>query len=67
MAAELWRQQRPLLLAALVGVEASAWLHLIQDGDPMPRTPRLLRRRGRRRQGGQSHGNKSQRRSRQGR
>jgi uncharacterized metal-binding protein len=46
----LWRQQRPLLLAALVGLEASSWLHLIQDGDPMPKTPRLLRRRrGRRR------------------
>ena len=41
-----------LLLAVLVGVEASAWLHLIQDGDPLPRTPRLLRilmRSGRRR------------------
>jgi uncharacterized metal-binding protein len=69
MAAELWRQQRPLLLAALVGVEASAWLHLIQDGDPMPSTPRLLRRRGRRRQGGQGPGgqHRGQRRSRQGR
>jgi uncharacterized metal-binding protein len=31
-------------LAALVGLEASSWLHLIQDGDPMPKTPRLLRR-----------------------
>lgn len=40
----LWQEQRPLALAALVGVEASAWLHLLQDGDPMPRTPRLLRR-----------------------
>lgn len=36
-AGALWQEQRPLLLAALVGVEASAWLHLIQDGDPMPR------------------------------
>jgi uncharacterized metal-binding protein len=63
IAAELWQQQRPLLLAALVGVEASAWLHLIQDGDPMPRTPRLLRRRGRRRQG---QGGSSQRGRRQG-
>jgi hypothetical protein len=27
------------------GIEASSWLHLIQDGDPMPRLPRLLRRR----------------------
>ncbi len=41
----LWSQQRPLLLAALVGIEASAWLHLLQDGDPMPRLPRALRRR----------------------
>ena len=40
----LWQGQRPLLLAALVGLEASSWLHLIQDGDPMPRLPRLLRR-----------------------
>ena len=40
----LWEQQRPLLLAALVGVEASSWLHLLQDGDPLPRQPRLLRR-----------------------
>jgi hypothetical protein len=38
-----------LLVAALVGIEASAWLHLIQDGDPVPRLPRLLRRRRRRR------------------
>lgn len=40
----LWQGQRALLLAALVGLEASSWLHLIQDGDPMPRLPRLLRR-----------------------
>lgn len=39
----LWRQQPALLITALVGVEASAWLHLIQDGDPLPRPPRLLR------------------------
>jgi uncharacterized metal-binding protein len=44
-----WSQQRSLLVAALVGIEASAWLHLIQDGDPVPRLPRLLRRRRRRR------------------
>jgi uncharacterized metal-binding protein len=69
MAVDLWRQQRPLLLAALVGVEASAWLHLIQDGDPMPPTPGLLRRRGRKRQGqgGSSQRGGRQRRSRQGR
>lgn len=46
----LWRQQRGLSLALLAGVEASSWLHLIQDGDPLPKAPRLLRRvqRGRR-------------------
>ena len=41
---KLWQEHRPLSLAVLCGVEASAWLHLIQDGDPMPRLPRLLRR-----------------------
>jgi uncharacterized metal-binding protein len=49
----LWQQHRPLLISALAGLEASSWLHLIQDGDPMPRVPRpvrwLLRRRRRRR------------------
>jgi len=45
----LWRQQPALTLAALCGIEASAWLHLIQDGDPLPRVPRLLRRSRRRR------------------
>jgi uncharacterized metal-binding protein len=44
----LWARQQPPLLAALLGLEASAWLHLIQDGDPMPKWPRLLRRRPRR-------------------
>ncbi|WP_411868742.1 DUF2227 family putative metal-binding protein [Vulcanococcus limneticus] len=39
----LWRQQQPLVIAALVGLEASSWLHLIQDGDPLPKTPRILR------------------------
>ena len=42
-ASGLWHGQRPLLLAALVGLEASAWLHLIQDGDPMPRWRRRRR------------------------
>ena len=41
--ANLWQQQRPLILAALLGLEASSWLHLLQDGDPMPRWPRPLR------------------------
>ncbi len=40
----LWQRQRPLLLTALVGLEASSWLHLLQDGDPIPRLPRPLRR-----------------------
>lgn len=39
----LWQRHQGLTLAALAGVEASTWLHLIQDGDPMPR----LRRRSR--------------------
>jgi len=39
----IWlKQQERLLWVALVGIEASAWLHLLQDGDPMPR---LWRRR----------------------
>ena len=49
----LWLQQPDLLITALVGLEASSWLHLIQDGDPLPRVPRplrwLLRRSSRRR------------------
>lgn len=36
-AAGLWGSRRSLLVVALVGIEASAWLHLIQDGDPNPR------------------------------
>ena len=40
---ELWRAQRPLLLTAFVGLEVSSWLHLLQDGDPIPRLPRPLR------------------------
>lgn len=43
-AGRLWHQQRPLLISAFIAVEASAWLHLIQDGDPVPRLPRVLRR-----------------------
>jgi uncharacterized metal-binding protein len=38
----LWMQQRPLLVAGLVGIEASCWLHLLQDGDPLPKTPRIV-------------------------
>lgn len=41
----LWQQQPMLVISALMGLEASAWLHLIQDGDPLPRLPRPLRHR----------------------
>lgn len=43
LAATLWRSQPWLVLCALAGVEASSWLHLLQDGDPLPRWPRILR------------------------
>jgi uncharacterized metal-binding protein len=33
----LWSEQKPLLVAGLAGIELSSWLHLLQDGDPMPR------------------------------
>lgn len=33
---KLLQQQPQASLAFLIGLEASAWLHLIQDGDPMP-------------------------------
>ncbi|MEB3200156.1 MAG: DUF2227 family putative metal-binding protein [Synechococcaceae cyanobacterium] len=39
----LWQEERPLLLGVLAAIEASAWLHLLQDGDPELRAPRLLR------------------------
>jgi uncharacterized metal-binding protein len=42
-ATQLWQRHAPLILSAAIGIEASSWLHLIQDGDPMPRLPRLLR------------------------
>jgi uncharacterized metal-binding protein len=44
---KLWGSHRPLLLTAFVGLEASSWLHLLQDGDPIPRLPRPLRALGR--------------------
>ena len=31
-----WLQHKPTLITLLLALEASAWLHLIQDGDPMP-------------------------------
>ena len=37
---QLWLDEQPLLITAVVAIEASAWLHLIQDGDPMPLPPR---------------------------
>jgi len=46
----VWQQQRGLSLAVLIGVEASAWVHLIQDGDPLPRLPRRRRSLKRKRQ-----------------
>lgn len=36
---QLWGQQRPMMITALLAIEASAWLHLLQDGDPMPLPP----------------------------
>lgn len=45
---ELWQKHQDMVIAAVAGIEASSWLHLIQDGDPMPRLPQLLRRKGRR-------------------
>ncbi|MCP9885524.1 metal-binding protein [Synechococcus sp. ATX 2A4] len=40
----LWSANSGLLLAALAGLEASSWLHLLQDGDPDARLPRRWRR-----------------------
>ena len=54
LARQLWHQHRPLVICGLVALEASSWLHLLQDGDPLPRLPRVLRMwrpRRRRRQG----------------
>ncbi len=39
----LWRAQPEWVICALTGLEASSWLHLLQDGDPLPRLPRPLR------------------------
>lgn len=47
-----WLNRRPLVVAALAGLEMSSWLHLLQDGDPLPRLrfrPILLSGRFRRR------------------
>ena len=42
-AQQLWSQHQALVLLTLAGLEASTWLHLIQDGDPIPKPPRVLR------------------------
>jgi uncharacterized metal-binding protein len=52
LALELWSHQRPLLICGLVALEASSWLHLLQDGDPLPRLPRIIRMLGRTRRRG---------------
>jgi len=39
----LWRAHPAWVLCALTGLEASSWLHLLQDGDPLPKVPRPLR------------------------
>jgi uncharacterized metal-binding protein len=43
LAESLWRSHPGLVLCALAGIEASSWLHLLQDGDPVPRLPRPVR------------------------
>jgi uncharacterized metal-binding protein len=32
-----WMHRKALVIAALAGLEMSSWLHLLQDGDPLPR------------------------------
>ena len=32
-----WVDSKTLVVAALAGLEMSSWLHLLQDGDPLPR------------------------------
>ena len=49
VAMEIWTRHRSLLLAAVIGVEASGWLHLLLDGDPEFHLPRPLRKHRRRR------------------
>ena len=33
---QLMQQKPKIIIAILIGLEASAWLHLIKDGDPHP-------------------------------
>lgn len=56
----VWNQYPVLLLLALIGLEASAWLHLIQDGDPVAKTPRVLRLLSRRRRHRAGQGRRQQ-------
>jgi len=39
----LWHAHPEMVTCALVALEASSWLHLLQDGDPLPRLPRPVR------------------------
>jgi uncharacterized metal-binding protein len=32
-----WVDRKALVVTALVGLEMSSWLHLLQDGDPLPK------------------------------
>jgi uncharacterized metal-binding protein len=34
---QTWLDRKALVVAALAGLEMSSWLHLLQDGDPLPR------------------------------
>ena len=36
---QVWDDSSNSVLIGLIALEASAWLHLIQDGDPMPKLP----------------------------
>jgi hypothetical protein len=47
-----WVDRKDLVVTALVGLEMSSWLHLLQDGDPLPKfrfKPLTLSKRMRRR------------------
>jgi hypothetical protein len=50
-AVEVGADHGPLVVVGLAGLEASSWLHLLQDGDPDARLPRRWRRRRRRSSG----------------
>ncbi len=46
---QTWRESPNLILIGLFGIETSSWLHLIQDGDPVPRPLWKPKRPGKRR------------------